>query len=314
VTLKEFRARVARERAKLAQTAGSTMRSWDDNPVAKIVGGYAARETGKNIGYVRAAKGFAQDAAFVGRLANPLDVAAKRQLGRGVVSAHASNARNTARAVLDPVGAFREVARSVKQKHGELDPTATPMARTFEGEIRRNLRIGANQGELAAEVGTLPAGGPGLRAARIARRIARPLTKADYLAMGYTRKQAAYLAERYDGAGHHSLISAESIRNTKNPLLRAAKRAIGESPLGTVRGEGMTKGEFFRKHYGLDPKYRGGQVRGGGGWSGSKLGWTRYDAFGRLWHGTPGPLKDVIWTSGTLPVALARYSDDDDQG
>jgi len=58
----------------------------------------------------------------------------------------------------------------------------------------------------------------------------------------------------------------------------------------------MGTGAFLERHFNVDPFYYGGKIPaefGGGRWSGRDLGWEKYDQLGRLWYGSPAPLKIV---------------------
>jgi len=303
------------------------MRGWDNSPVAKAVGGYVAREAGKNIGYVRAAGKLTRDAAFLGRLVNPLDSvmpgpSAKQQLARGGVAAVKGVVRDINRARRNPVDAGRAVVAKVQRRYEELEPSATPQARTFAGEVQRNLAIGANRGEMQAEVWSNVAGGPGFRlmAGRIARQSRKIPTVQTYLDRGYDRDTAKYFAEPYiDGMGHHFIPRGakvpEEIWGVKVPkrlVGRQLPRDYIDSRFNVLKPKGLTKGEFFEHHFRVDPSYRGGNTRGRGRWSGEELGWEKYGLAGRLWHGSPGPLKDAVWITGSTPIAIGRQVVDEE--
>jgi hypothetical protein len=59
----------------------------------------------------------------------------------------------------------------------------------------------------------------------------------------------------------------------------------------------MSKGDFYERHFQVDPSYYGGRIPkefGGGRWSGKELGWQKHDRLGRLWYGSPAPLKAAV--------------------
>jgi hypothetical protein len=299
------------------------MRGWDDNPLAKAIGGWAAREAGKPMGYARAAGNLVRDAAFLGRLTNPLDVGAKQQFVRGVAGAAKDAARTVARAAQHPDQAVRAVGRKAQQMNRDLDPNATPMAKTFVGEIRRNLPIGAKRGELQAEIASNVLGGPGVRmAAGAFARLGRVApTAATYRARGYSPELADYFAEPYvRGMGHHFIprqfTFPERVRGVPLPKQVAGQplpRWYSESEFNVLKPRGLTKGEMAELHYRVDPDYRGGG-RGDHKWSGRELGWTRYGRAGRLWHGSPRPLKDAAWMTGAAPTSFGyQFVQEDDE-
>lgn len=332
MTEAEFRARVARERFRVAQAvakgresqssraAGAptrdpaspnfiarAARSLNESKDAKRAVGWAARQAGLIPGVVRGGVNTVQDLgngiALVASL--PTDRRARARVGqvaRGAADYVTDRARNPHKVLRDVEGQLREVDR-------KLLAEATPMAPTVAGEFKRNFGIGMNRGETAVDLVSLPVGGPIARGVKIAGRLARPLTKADYIARGHDPKLAAYFAERYDGRGHHFIPKGAKIPPKvvgvpmpKSVVGKHLPRQVIESPFNVQKPRGMTKGEFFELHYGVDPSYGGGRRRGGGGWKGKELGWEKYDLAGRLWHGSPGPLKDAAWVTATTPA------------
>src|SRR6202008_1302680 len=73
-------------------------------------------------------------------------------------------------------------------------------------------------------------------------------------------------------------------------------KSLLDSSLNVVMPN-VERGQMYRRHFGLDDYYYGGKVQadfGGGGWSGRRLGWTKYTPAERLWYGTPGATKGVL--------------------
>ena len=106
----------------------------------------------------------------------------------------------------------------------------------------------------------------------------------------------------YDGKGHHSLIP-ERARLPDFLGGGPLPRAILDSPFNVVKPPGMTQGDFYELHYGVDPKFYGTKVRKGR-WSGRDLGLQRYDLPERIWYGTPNATKQAIagaGVAGTVP-------------
>jgi hypothetical protein len=72
----------------------------------------------------------------------------------------------------------------------------------------------------------------------------------------------------------------------------------------------MERGQFYRQHFGLDDFYHGGRIGadfGGGGWSGQKLGWTKYNPAERIWYGMPDATKTVVVGGPTALQTLAEF-------
>ena len=218
-----------------------------------------------------------------------------------------------------------------------LNPSATPVAGTVSDEIGRRFRIGMNQGDTAYNVATLalPVAGELKGMAGLGRFAEAGAAK--YLRMGATPEQAAYLAERdFTTMGHHSIAPRRAAFVRQLPAVQAAAQRLGapqlpervfgdlpvprafvDSRFNVVKPGGVERGQLYRRHYALDNKYHGGPVsaeHGGGGWSGRKLGWTRYGSAERLWHGTPPATKAAALGPPAAFDALGRAIPDRRQG
>jgi len=117
------------------------------------------------------------------------------------------------------------------------------------------------------------------------------------LAQGFSPAAAAYLAEPYplSAMGHHFVP-----RRTKLPSMFGGgppPRAYSDGPFNRLAPEGVTRGEFYERHFRVDPEFDGAGLPKrfkGESWSGHRLGLERYGEPGRLWHGSPAPLKARI--------------------
>lgn len=282
------------------QTGPSLGSSLDRSDLAKAVGGDVARLAGNAAGLVtgaaNAVEGLADGAIFVSRLADPLDwlksppgqTAAGQvfNVGKGAVD-------YTRKAIADPAILARNVRSKAHQMHLDLDPTATPASHTFSGELKRNFTIGQNQGELAFDVGSLAVGGPLAKGAGKLGAISRATVGPEkYVAQGFSPTGAAYLAEMYPGMGHHNVP-----RRARLPKILGGGPLppwFSDGPFNVLKPEGMTRGDFYRLHFEVDDHFYGAKLParvGGERWSGKKLGFEKHDALGRLWHGTPAPMK-----------------------
>ena len=121
---------------------------------------------------------------------------------------------------------------------------------------------------------------------------------AKYLAQGYPAGLSDYFATPYKGMGHHYLPQ----RTKLPPWLGGGPvpPAISDSPFFLLKPRDVSTGDFYQRHFQVDPQYGGGKVPnkfGGGGWRGDALGWQKYDRLGRLWYGSPAPLKAVAGTA-----------------
>jgi hypothetical protein len=282
------------------RTVGSSGDSWlDHSPMAKAVAGNVARKAGFIPGAARGAwriaGDLADDAYFLTRLLNPLDsvITPRGEAAWDKVIDNAGGYVDYARtAISNPSVVLNDINAGAGRMNARLNPDATPPMKTFTGEVRRNFDIGLNRGEVAADVGALVYGGPMLRRMGEFGPGRKILTASDYIAQGVPPGTARYFERPYKGIGHHAVGRSAKLYSWLGG--GPVPRTIVESPLTRVGPRGLTNGEFFPLHYGVDKYYYGGKVPadlGGGGWSGKELGWDKYGAVDRYWYGTPGPLK-----------------------
>lgn len=309
--------------AQARRPNGQTQGNWlDRNDRAKAVGGDVARVAGNAAGLVtgaaNAAEGLVDGATFLSRLVDPLDAwksprgqSATDQLlnvGRGAVD-------YTSKAIADPSILARDVRSKARQMRLDLDPTATPAAPTFSGELERNFTIGQNQGELAFDVGSLAVGGPLAKGAGKLGAASRATVGPEkYVAQGFSPTGAAYLSETYRGMGHHN-----APRRYRLPKILGGgplPTAFSDGPFNVLKPEGMTRGDFYRLHFEVDDHFYGAKLParvGGERWSGKKLGFEKHDTLGRLWHGTPAPMKARIGGSSASAGGLIHDFDGEKQ-
>ncbi|HEY3697325.1 hypothetical protein [Phenylobacterium sp.] len=118
-------------------------------------------------GAFHTAEGLASGAMFLGRITNPYDrlmSAPGQSAGDQVLGAGKSVADYTKRALANPQIVVDDVRNGAHQLRVDLDSAATPTGQTVREEVDHRLGIGANQGELAWNVGSLAIGGPEINA------------------------------------------------------------------------------------------------------------------------------------------------------
>lgn len=281
--------------------AGGTLRRAGQDPVVRRTAVGVARGAGNVTGVVRggvhAAEGLADSAVFAVRLLDPLDPlmsaegeAAWDQLGRSALNTARKTVNYVTQGVADPQGVVRDLRETGQKWRRDLDPSATPVASTFESELRRNFAIGQNQGEFAFEAGSLAVGGPLAKSLKGISRGANVGNTEKYLAQGFGPLAAAHLAKPYPARnmGHHFIS-----RDYRLPELLGGgplPRGYSDGPFNKLSPPDISRGDFYELHYAVDPRYGGGRLLKEG-WSGKKLGLRKYGPAGRLWHGSPGPLK-----------------------
>jgi hypothetical protein len=287
----------------------------DRSPVAKHVGGVVANlqtpQLGAMRGGVHAAMDLAELAMLAQRLNDPYDElrSPPGESARDHVASAAAGARDyIARGVAHPQTVVDDVEKVFDHANKGLNPFATPQAETFLGEIERQRQIDLNVGETTFNVMAPVKGVPALTAARAVPYAERV---AGYVAEGHLQDFAEYLAEAYDGMGHHAIIPRRLAGKWGLP------NWVRDNPLNVVQGAGQDKLQFLRDHFGVDRHLYGGRVArrsGQRGWSGAKLGWERYGPMRRLWSGTPEAMKEALATMGLTPsAALSEGQGGDEQ-
>ena len=296
------------------------------NPSTRSAGIEVAREAGNVAGVVKggvhAVQGLANGAAFAGRLVNSFDPlisprgeSAAEQLGRGLVDAGRGAVDYVTEGVADPQSVVRDFKQVGRQWRRDLDPSATPAAPTFAGELRRNFDIGQNQGEVAFDVGSLVVGGPAAKAAGKLGAFAKASSPAKYLAQGASPKLAAYLAEPYPSSamGHHFIPRRYELPE----ILGGGRlpRSYSDGPFNKLAPEGITRGDMYELHYEVDPKFKVARLPrrvGGSVWRGAAIGLRKHGLAGRLWYGSPAPLKARVGGLGASAGAVMYGAEDEE--
>lgn len=281
-----------------------------EEALAESLAGIAGNVAGIGRGAWHSIDGLGQGVDFERRLLDPVDAkingAANSALGR------LSNAANGAvdyieKGIADPGGVASDFKRLGHQLYVDTVPSATPMANTFGAEMARNFRLGANQGELGWDIGSLLFGGPAAKALPRLAAVAEETGPAKFIDQGFSPEKAEYLAAPYDGMGHHNFP-----RNALKPI--QLPQLLSDSIFNVLKPNGMSRGDFYELHYRVDPRFHGtgfpGAV-GGGGWSGKKIGLEKYGPVGRLWNGSPAALNAAAGIAGA--AGLTDYRADGDE-
>jgi hypothetical protein len=242
------------------------------------------------------------------RLLNPddLKLGPEKSVWGQVLDATIAAGNYVNKGLADPASVGDDIRNKVHQFHVDLDPTASPMADTLAGEMQRRFGIGANQGELGWDVGSLALGSPALKAVEGLGAVGDATSAAEFAGMGFSPAQAARLAEPYTGLGHHSVM-AQALANDLG-----VPKAIQDSSFNLVRPDGMNQGDFYRFHFQTDPQYYGSGFsrKIGGSWSGKRLGLQKYGLLDRFWYGTPTPSAGVSATAGAAGLANSDLTQD----
>ncbi|HEY3950262.1 hypothetical protein [Phenylobacterium sp.] len=290
------------------------------NPVVRGLAGGAGYAIGVPAGVLRGGwhtlEGIGHGLNFVGSLFFPQ--------GRAAAWNDAQTATHDAlqygRSVLtDPHRLARDAASAAKAANRSLNPFATPIPDTASGAFGHELGIGANDGETATTIAglfTAPEVFGGIKAASTFE-ATREANVAKFMAQGFDEPTARYLSKPYEGQGDHAFISKSqnAILGYKTPLLKNVPIPdwIKDSPFNVSKPRGLSQGDFYEYHFGVDPQYYGGNLpdhlNGGRGWSGNRLGLERYDVPGRIWARIPSIWKDYD-TGVALGNALRQVPQD----
>jgi hypothetical protein len=202
----------------------------------------------------------------------------------------------------DPSRLAGDALSAAEAANRNLNPLATPIPDTASGAFGHELSLGKNMGETltnAAGLVALPEVVGGLNAAR-AFAATRDANVAKFLAQGFDEPTARYLSKPYEGQGDHAVIPRrqDSVGGIPIPLLKKARLPDGlmDSPLNVSKPRGMSQGDFYEYHYGVDPRFYGAklpsELNGGKGWSGKRLGLDRTRGLEGAWARTPQIWKD----------------------
>jgi hypothetical protein len=292
--------------------------SWlDRNPVGKAFGGDYAEKVGRTVGVARgighSAVGLGEGLDFVSRLLDPYDAEINGADNSAWSQAFAAGKAATdyvGKGLGDPASVGRDIGKKIHDVYVDTVPSATPVADTFIGEMKRRAGIGANQGELAWNAGTLVAGTPALKAVEGLGAAADATGAAKFMEMGFTPAKAARLTEPYNGLGHHSPVPQALADKLGLP------KWLRDSSLNVVKPDDLNQGDFYEFHFQVDPYFNVARFSpkiGGGVWNGKVLGLQKYGPLGRFWYGTPTPLAGLSMATGAAGLSNYQTTQDSPQ-
>ncbi|HEY1927611.1 MAG TPA: hypothetical protein VGG92_09110 [Caulobacteraceae bacterium] len=303
-------------------TSPSVLDSLNHSSIARGAAGLAGYLAGLPTGVLRAGwdavEGVGHGLNFVHHLLDSSDARAEAW----------NDAQTTAHDVLqygrsvfaDPSRLASDVVSGVGAANRGLNPLATPIPETASDAFGHELGIGANTGETLTNIAgafAAPEVAAGIDAARTFA-ATREANVAKFMGQGFDEPTARYLSKPYDGMGDHALISRSqnAILGFKTSLLKNVPIPdwIKDSPLNVSKPRGMSQGDFYEYHYGVDPQFYGAglprDLNGGKGWSGKRLGAERYSGAEQLWAKTPPFWKDYA-TGTTLGDTLGLLPPND---
>ncbi|THD62420.1 hypothetical protein [Phenylobacterium sp.] len=291
------------------------------NPIAQAVGGTTGFLIGLPAGALRggwhALEGVGHGLNFVGGLFAPGGVAK----AWNEASAAAHDALQYGRsAIVDPSRLAKDAISEGAAAIHSLNPFTAPQTDTALGEFGHELGVGANWGETLTNIAgafAAPEVAAGVDAARTFA-ATRDANIAEMMGRGMDEPTATYLSKPYKGQGEHAVIpqAQDRILGFKTPWLKDVTISdwIMNSPLNVSKPRGMSQGDFYEYHFGVDPRFYGARLpqglNGGKGWSGKRLGLERYSGPQQVWVRTPGIYKDTAFGVGS-GEALGLLPQDD---
>ena len=191
--------------------------------------------------------------------------------------------------------------KAVHQVNLALNPGASPIASTVEGEVRRRFGIGQNQGELGFDI----VAGMAAPEALAARALPAEQQVARWIGKGMTEPQARYMAEPYKGMGHHYYPRGaklpKAILGVALPEFLAERpmplpRVLSDSPFNVLKPRGISRGDMYETHFQADRKFMVARLPAhlGKSWNGKALGIQKHGLLGRVVHGAPPALKRTV--------------------
>jgi hypothetical protein len=278
---------------------------WESDP-AKYAAATAAYVVGAGAGVPMAVVhtvGDITDAGLFGlQWSGALGPQAQAQANREAAGAAAGAFRYARTAIDDPSKVVSDIRGAAGRAVDNINPFNVDMSGSVQDVLGHEFRHGQNLGEAATNVAGMFAGGEfvqGVRAAK-AFEATRAARVAKLVEQGANPKLAEYLAQPYEGMGHHSLFSRRLANKLNLPPW------LVDGPINVAKPRGMSRNDFYKYHYQVDPKAGGfrlpADLNGGKGWRPKELGLTKYSRQERIWRGMPVPLKDAM---ATLPFADA---------
>jgi hypothetical protein len=294
---------------------------WEHNPAIRALGGGLGFVGGLPAGVFRSLKHAVNDTgetlAFGAKLANFFDPMGQAEAVDQIRDT-THRALQYGRSVqAQPTLLLTDGLAAGKAAFHDLVPFSAPMADTAWGEMKHEFGVGMNVGETAADVAGMFGGGEVLEGLNAARTFGatREANIAKFIDQGSDAETALALSKPYTRPGHHSIIPQrydpipEKIGSIPMPQQIVGKRIpewLMESPWNRSKPPGMSKGDFYEHHYGVDQHFKGTGLpkglNGGRGWSGAQRGLTKYSLPQRLWAGTPSPWKAAGGIVDTLQV------------
>ncbi|CAN7512618.1 hypothetical protein LJR225_003679 [Phenylobacterium sp. LjRoot225] len=313
----DYRRRIEAEEAAQPRVGWPTR-----SEVAKRLAGEAGSIAGLATGVPRGAFHAGQDAFaglnFVSRLFDPTDAESSPKgqaawddvfrAGKGALDYVANRSSN-------PHKILSDLNRTGVGSNVYLHAKPALLAPTPAGEFRNQFNTGMNVGEGLFNVAGLIGAAAELRSIPELRALSKGRAAIPDLPPGTPDRVVNYMATPDPKTmGSHAPLP----RATKLPGGRPIPAIISESVFNRkLPPPGTPRGVFYQYHYAIDPKYHGGPVKaafGGGGWSGKKLGWTKYGPAARAWYGTPWQTKAAaLGTLGGLGWPIDSFGPDDGQ-
>jgi hypothetical protein len=301
---------------KVARSTGEAVGRVANSRPGRVAAGGAGFTIGLGAGAVRGAVHTVRDLAdgtvFLERATNPFDPLHDQTLAAtasGVKNAIQGTADYASDRIAHPEHLGDDARRVGHDMNVNFNPFREPLPATAQAAFQRELPVGANWGEVGFNAASLAYGGGESRALARLAGLSEATTAEKLMKLGHTPEDAAYLAGKYDGQGSHFFITQAMGRDYGIP------RWIVDHPLNVSKPD-ISRYDFYRHHFEVDPSYFGGGMPGrrgpGSGFSGRREGFEKRDGLDRLWHGTPATAKAL--GGGIVGVPLGMFRAGQEQG
>ena len=235
------------------------------------------------------------DAGYFGlKWAGAFGPPAKAQAQREAAEAARGAVDYARSAIAQPSRAVSDARTAAGHALDNMSPFNVNLSGSLSDVAHHQFEHGLNFGEAATNVAGMFAGGEavqGLRAAKMFE-ATKPARVAKLIEEGANPRLSEYMSQPYKGSSHHSIISKRQAKDAGLPAW------LVDSRLNLAEPRGMSRSDFYKYHYQVDPKAGGfrlpADLNGGKGWRPKELGLIKYGLPERIWKGMPVPLKDAM--------------------
>src|SRR6185312_10791247 len=197
-------------------------------------------------------------------LAGALGPQAQAKAVGGMIDAGRNAVRYASAAADHPSQIISDIGDAAHQAIDRMSPLNAPMSDGLGDVLNHQWHAGLDFGETATNVAGLFAGGETLEGLRAAQMFdtTRAANIEKFIDQGANPKLAEYLAQPYEGMGHHAIVPRRAKVPSKVLGMPIDEGLAGQplpswlsnSPLNVSVPRGISRGDFYEYHYQVDPK------------------------------------------------------------